>query len=211
VYLEVHGIIRGTRQFVDDISTRYFHGFHPYFPIISRTRFYNNLIALGAAPAADFSVLLMTTCLITHAPALGYLSEPGTDPSVEQQSIYLTTRSLFSQVQVTSSPSVPLIQAGLLLAVYEYMRGWPDNAFVTIAGSARMAYAARIHAREHQQAQTTHKSGHNVGNNFLLQAEEAANTWWGIVICERYVPQCAWQDTDTRTHAMPVTGYWSAK
>ena len=139
MYLQVHGIIRSTGQFVDDISARYFQGFHSHLPIISRTRFYNNLITLGAAPAADFSVLLLTICLITHAPALGYQSRHGASRSVEQQSLYFTARSLFAQVQVSCSPSVPLIQAGLLLAVYEYTHGRPDDAFVSIAGSARMA------------------------------------------------------------------------
>ncbi|EXJ89344.1 hypothetical protein A1O3_02411 [Capronia epimyces CBS 606.96] len=203
VYLEVHGIIRATGQFVDDISARYFRGFHHHLPVISRTRFYNNLITLGVAPAADFSVLLLTICLITHAPALGYQSGTDTDTgtghrasrSVEQQSIYLTARSLFAQVQVSCapSPSLPLIQAGLLLAVYEYTHGRADDAFVTIAGIARMAYAARIHTRNCPQIQMTHTAGHNAdadadtntNTDLLLHAEEAANTWWGIVICER--------------------------
>jgi hypothetical protein len=187
VYLQIHGIIRGTRQFVDDISARYFHGFHPHLPIISRTRFYNSLVTFGAAPGPDFSVLLLTICLITHAPALGYRSEHRAKPSVEQQSLYLTTKSLFAQVQVSFSPSGPLIQAALLLAVYEYLHGRPDDAFVTVGGSARMAYTARIHAHERRQAEMTITSGPNAERDFLLQSEEAANTWWGIVIYERYV------------------------
>lgn len=185
MYLEVHGIIRGTRQCVDDISARYFQLFHRHLPVISRTRFYNSLTTLGAAPAADFSVLLLTICLTTYAPALGYQSGHGATRSVEQQSLYLTARSLLAQVQVSCSPSVPLIQAGLLLAVYEYTHGRPDDAFVTIAGSARMAYAVRIHARDRYQTQMVHTAGHNMNADLLVQAEEAANTWWGIVIFER--------------------------
>jgi len=172
---------------VDDISARYFQGFHRSLPIISRTRFYNNLITLGAAPAADFSVLLLTICLITYAPALGYQPSHGAPQSVEQQSLYLTARSLFAQVQVSCSPSVPLIQAGILLAVYEYTHDRPGDAFVTISGSARMAYAARIHARDRHQTQMTHTAAHSAETDILLLAEEAANTWWGIVIYERYV------------------------
>lgn len=187
MYLEVHGIIRGTRQFVDDISTRYFRSFNCHLPVISRTRFYNNLITPGAAPAADFSVLLLTICLITHAPALGYQSVHGATRSVEQQTLYITARSLFAQVQVSCSPSVPLIQAGLLLAMYEYIQGRPGDAFVTIAGSVWMAYAARIHAYDRHQVQMGHTAEHNADTDLQLQAEEAANTWWGIIICERYV------------------------
>jgi hypothetical protein len=209
---------------VGDISARYFQHFHRHLPVISRTRFYNNLITLGATPAADFSVLLLAICLVTRAPALGYESGHGATRSVEQQSLYLTARSLFAQVQVSCSPSVPLIQAGLLLAVYEYTHGRPDDAFMTIAGSARMAYAARIHARDRHQTQMTHIAGHNADTDLLLQAEEAANTWWGIVICERYVSPsmlgklstqmklhvrpCSWQDLLQRSDSRrPTAGY----
>ncbi|KAF7556148.1 hypothetical protein G7Z17_g1640 [Cylindrodendrum hubeiense] len=184
VYLEVHGIIRATGQFVDDISARYFQGFHRHLPIVSRTRFYNN-ITLGAAPAADVSVLLLVICLITYAPALGYQSRHEAARPVKQHSLYLTARSLFAQVQVSCTPSVPLIQAAILLAVYEYTHGRPDDALTTITGSARMAYAARIHTGDRLQTQMTRIAGHNADIDFLLQAEEAANTWWGIVVYER--------------------------
>ena len=187
MYREVHDIIRATGQSVDDISARYFQGFHRHLPIISRTRFYNNFITLGSASTADFLVLLLTICLTTRAPALGCQSGSGATRSTEEQSLYLTARSLFAQVQVSCSPSVPLIQAGLLLAVYEYTHGRPEDAFVTIAGSARMAYAARIHARYHHRTQMAHPASHKADADLHLQAEEAANTWWGIVICERYV------------------------
>jgi len=139
---------------------------------------------LGEAPAADFSLLLLVLCLTTHAPALGYQPTSGVTGSTEQQSLYLTARSLLSQTQVSCTPSISLVQAGLLLAVYEYIHGRPDDAFVTIAGSARIAYAARIHTRESLHTQTLDGSGSNMDS---IQAEEAANTWWGLVICERYV------------------------
>ncbi len=172
---------------MDDISARYFQGFHRHLPVISRTRFYNNLIQLGTAPAADFAVLLLTVCLTTQAPALGYQSGHGVTRSLEQQSLYLKAKSLFTQVQVSYPPSIPLIQASLLLAMYEYTHGRPDDAFVTVACSARMAYAARINPPGSHQAQITYIADHNANSDLLLQGEEAANTWWGIVICERYV------------------------
>jgi hypothetical protein len=62
--------------------------------------------------------------------------------------------------------------------MYEYTNARPDDAFVTLAGSARMAYALRLH-------HPTQKAP--ADPNSLLQAEEAANVWWGIVILERYV------------------------
>lgn len=186
MYIQVHGVIRATGQFVDDISARYFYGFHGHLPIVARTRFNNNLVSGKAAPTADFSVLLLAMCLLTHVPALGYHAGQAAATSIEQKSIYLTTRSLFAQVQASCTPSIPLIQAGLLLAVYEYIQGWPDDSFVTISGIARMAYAIRMHTRDRGQIQMAHAYGHNANMGPPQQAEEEANTWWGIVIFERY-------------------------
>lgn len=150
---------------------------------------------MGAAPVADLSVLLLTICLITHAPALGYKPAHGTTQP-DKQSLYLTTRSLLTQVQVSCSPSVRIVQAGLLLAVYEYMHGRPDDALATLAGSARIAYAARIHVHDRQDTDVASLTSGNMNADLLLQAEEAANTWWGIVICERYVPdRGTWQES----------------
>ncbi|KAF2229471.1 hypothetical protein EV356DRAFT_455759 [Viridothelium virens] len=189
LYLQVLGLIRETGQFVDDVSARYFHGVHRYLPIISRTRFHNNLITLGATSSAGFSVLLVAICLASSSPELGrrtgYVS--GEIRQVTRRSLYLAARSLFAQVQACFRPSVHLIQAGLLLAVYEYVNGRPDEAFASIAGCARMAYAARIHLCNHSGPQTPSfpEASADKDAYLQLQSQEAANTWWGIVIYER--------------------------
>jgi hypothetical protein len=49
-----------------------------------------------------------------------------------------------------------------------------------------MAYAIRMHTRDRGQIQMAHAYGHNTNMDPPQQAEEEANTWWGIVIFERY-------------------------
>ncbi|KAH7131697.1 hypothetical protein B0J13DRAFT_626759 [Dactylonectria estremocensis] len=183
LYSQVLDLIRGTGQFVDDISARYFQGIHRYMPFISRRRFESGLTTLGATPSAGYSVLLLSLCLITSSPKLGWgtgCSRPAKDSRlVYGRSLHLATKSLFAQVQGCYPPSVPLIQAGLLLAMYEYAHGQPDDAFVSIAVCARMGYAARLHLCK--QASTDKDNN----SDSVLGSEEAANTWWGLIICER--------------------------
>lgn len=81
------------------------------------------------------------------------------------------------QVHSSSPPSLHLIQTGIILATYEYSNGKVENALASISLCARMGYACRIHL--------SNPNPKLEGNNFL-QAEEEANTWWGIAICERY-------------------------
>lgn len=83
-------------------------------------------------------------------------------------------------MQGSHTPSIHLIQARLLLALHEYMQGRPEEAFEAIAGCARLGYAARIHRRD-QHSEATESEDPDL----QLQAIEAANTWWGIMICER--------------------------
>ncbi|KAK6835030.1 hypothetical protein PG987_009724 [Apiospora arundinis] len=191
--LFVYQLIRASGRFVDDVSTSYFHGLHLYMPIVSRTRFHDSLVALGAIPSADFSVLLLSMHLVTldsfvrdreeknHRPhdsagstTIGGLAKPDT-----QQSLYMTTKSLFAQVQSTIPPSIRLVQAGMLIALYEYTQGEADQAFITISLCARLAYAARLHRSAGRCSDGWDRHGARP------EALEASNTWWGIVIWER--------------------------
>lgn len=178
IHLEVQNIVRSTGEFVDDLTARYFRNFHVHLPIISRRRFQDNLIAsTGAPPSADSSVLLLTICLIAYLPNPELsLQQHGDTPVMGRQSLYLATKALLAQLQGSLQPSVALIQACLLLATYEYANGRPEVALVTIAGCARMAYAARIHNIRHHD---------NINGDSRLEVEEARNTWWGIVVFER--------------------------
>lgn len=185
LYLEVHRLIRATGKFVDDISARYFHGLHRYLPIVSRTRFHSRLLTARETPSAGFSVLLLTICLVASSPEpQPYPVEEGAAKSlapaeVDRRSLYLTTRSLFAQVQALFPPSIHLVQAGILLALYEYACGDADKAFTSVASCARMAYTTGIAATS--MSATLKNSDADV----QLQEAEEGNTWWGLVICER--------------------------
>lgn len=189
LYLQIHGLIRQTGQYVDDVSARYFQSIHRYFPMISRARFHDNLITLGGTPPAGFSILLLAICLTTSSPELERRVRTTTDikRQIDRRSLYLAARSLFAQAQASFSPSVHLIQAGLLLAIYEYVIGRPDEAFTSIAACARMAYATRIHLCSCALPPWpwTSMLSADADIHLKLQAHEAANTWWGVIICER--------------------------
>ncbi|KAH6658454.1 hypothetical protein BKA67DRAFT_558100 [Truncatella angustata] len=175
LHIEIQDIIRSTGQFVDDITARYFQTFHRHLPIILRTRFQKSLIASPLGPSTDSSVLLLSICLIASLPNPGHSSADEETPAISRKSLYLVTKAIIAQVQGCLPPSVHLIQANILLAVYEYADGRPEAAFLTITGCARMAYAARLHDR----------TRHHVDTGIQIEAQEADNTWWGIVIYER--------------------------
>ncbi|KAH8668563.1 hypothetical protein BX600DRAFT_548891 [Xylariales sp. PMI_506] len=173
IHLEVQSIIDATGQFVDDITARYFQTFQRHLPIIYRTRFQSSLLACATGHSPGTSLLLLSICLITKlSPVDPSPARDGETPAISRQTLYLAAKALLAQAQGLLSPSVHLIQANLLLAIYEYANGRPEAAFITISSCARMGYAAQINDSSRWDGP-------------LVEAEEAANTWWGIVIYER--------------------------
>jgi hypothetical protein len=126
-------------------------------------------------------------CLTHSCPALQPRAHAGLQNSllVDHSLLHITATALFAQVQVQYPPSLYLLQAGLLLAVYEYISGRPDNAFTSIASCARMAYAARIHIQPTLSPPWRPTYDASAALAYQLRVQEAANTWWGIVISER--------------------------
>ncbi|KAJ5134267.1 hypothetical protein N7526_005632 [Penicillium atrosanguineum] len=169
LYFQILRIIRTTGLDVEDISARYFRGIHSFIPVLSRPRFHGQLAQEDVPPAA-FSVLLLCMCLIAYHPDFSRQPQP-----IDQDTLYLTAKSIVTQVQTSFPPSLPLVQAGVIIAAYEYANGKIHNAISSIGNCARMGYTIGLHlARPVKAADPVPP----------LQTEES-NTWWGIIICER--------------------------
>lgn len=170
---QVYRVIQATGVFIDDISSRFFQGFHRWVPIVSRVRFQDELFNGHSPPRADFSILLLSMCLITYRLSEQSGSAFGLD------SLYLLTKMLYAHVQGLIPASTCLIQAGLVISVFEYLHGSGKGAFMSIGLCARMAYATGIYHISSSPPILDHEA--------WLKAEEARNVWWAIVIFERSV------------------------
>jgi hypothetical protein len=182
IYLQILRIIRSTGQTIDEICHRYFRGMHSFIPILSAPQFHEQLIHLAAFPSATFSVLLLSMALVTYHPGLVLPSS-----GVDHATLYFTTKSLYTQAQGSFANSLPLIQAGIIIASYEYATQRINEAFCSIGVCARMGYAAGLHL-----VSLTEES------HYCCQAAERYNTWWGIVITERSDPELYYSLCESR-------------
>ncbi|KAL3479657.1 hypothetical protein BJX99DRAFT_66935 [Aspergillus californicus] len=169
-------------MYLDGISVRYFQTIHFFIPIVSRRRFHAHLISFGVTPKADFALVLLCMGLLTYTADSPENTEPKGRLSVDAMTFYVTTKSLLAQAQALCAPTVHLIQAGVLLAVYEYAHGHLEQAFVSIGSCARMAYSARLHNPSSPSATAT-----PLPQTDWVSREEETITWWGILICERTI------------------------
>ncbi|KAJ5306859.1 hypothetical protein N7508_005874 [Penicillium antarcticum] len=171
VYLQILRIIRLTDQTIDEICLRYFRGMHSFIPILSAPRFHEQLIHSAALPSATFSVLLLSMALVTYHPSLVTSSS-----AVDQATLYFTVKSLYSQTLASFPDSLHLVQAGTIIASYEYATRRIHEAFFSISVCARMGYTIGLHLLS-----LTGRSDNP------SQATEKSDTWWGVVITERTI------------------------
>jgi hypothetical protein len=94
-----------------------------------------------------------------------------------QEAIYISAKMLFAQVQASVPPSLPLVQAGLLISTYERGHNLFEAAYISIGICARMAFAIGLQRRR--------ITVEEFNNEAWSQREEERNLWWGIAICDR--------------------------
>lgn len=84
---------------------------------------------------------------------------------------------LFAHVQTLIAPSTVLIQAGILVAIYEYARGDVGSASDSIKNCIKMAHSTGLHK--------AHSSFDLKGNQAGLDGDEDLNAYCGLAIYER--------------------------
>ncbi len=77
--------------------------------------------------------------------AMKLILQPYSDHSVSENVIYEMTKSFYSIVESRDLMSAQLIQAALLIALYELGHGLYPAAYLSIGHCARLCYAIGLH------------------------------------------------------------------
>ncbi|OJI84798.1 hypothetical protein ASPTUDRAFT_40824 [Aspergillus tubingensis CBS 134.48] len=160
---------------LQEISRRYFSNFHNWLPVVSYELFQERLARYNSpsrSAPVDFSVLVLGMCLVTLQPSK-------LNTHITPHSLYATMKMLFAEAQAIMCVSTYLIQAGLLIAAYEYANGRPEAAHITMGSLARSAFA--IGLADSSSWKTNEAS---IGSSERL---ERLNLWWGVIILERLI------------------------
>ncbi|GKZ35482.1 hypothetical protein AbraIFM66950_006144 [Aspergillus brasiliensis] len=179
---------------LQEIGRRYFSNFHKWLPVISYESFQESLARYNSpscSPPVDFSVLVLAMCLVTLQP-----SKPSTH--ITPHSLYATMKMLFAEAQAILCASMYLLQAGLLIAAYEYANGRPEAAHITMGSLARTAFAIGL-------ADSSSWGTSAEASLAPIERLERLNLWWGVIILERLI-LCEIKDKTQR----PTTEYPSS-
>ena len=174
LWTQVQRIVAALGMSQDEVADRFFDGIHTWLPIISPHGLRRTIHSLRDATAPpDFSALLLALCLVTFRPAAKALDTFSTNLT----SLYVTTKSVFAEAQTVVCASTAIIQAGTLLATYEYASGRIEAAYISVGLTSRMCQVLGI----------DHISESSISKGDLGTLEDL-NVWWSIIILERYAP-----------------------
>jgi hypothetical protein len=147
---------------IRSMTSRYFTTIHRWLPVVSENLFYERLPNTFTKPCADISLLSMSMTLITTIP-----SEEGSE---SMSSLYTLVKSSIAIIEAASLNTIEVVQARLLVSLFEYGHGMPA-AYISLAATARAAAAIKINGTVDDSSSTT--------------SDESLILWWGIVMLDR--------------------------
>ncbi|KUJ08129.1 putative fungal-specific transcription factor, partial [Mollisia scopiformis] len=152
------------------ITSRFFQHVHLWMPFICRKRFYDHHLRPPFQAHPDVVLLLLSIKLITTFPP--------TNPRNPRTLLYNAVKHFHLEVEGSSVSSILVLQAGVLIALYELGHAIYPAAYMSIGACARYAYALGIHV---SGVVSTRKV------LTLVEVEERRRVWWAIVILDRFV------------------------
>ncbi|KAL7807626.1 hypothetical protein V8C26DRAFT_314571 [Trichoderma gracile] len=167
-----HLITKEVSDFVGDvanikaISDKFFASVHEWMPIVSRIQFLANLVSWLTHKRAELFYLIL---------AMRLSSEQVSNPRTP---LYQATKYLQFRLEHSGVLSLQVIQASVLVALYEIGHGVYPSAFLSIAECARYATALGID----RSILCRDLSGIS-----WTELEERRRVWWSILVLDRFL------------------------
>lgn len=152
-------------------AATFFEYIHVWMPFVSKKRFYELYLRPSFKFRPDVALLLLSFKLVTTLPPKA--------PQNPRSPLYHAAKHFYLEVEGSSVFSIPVLQAGILLCLYELGHAIYPAAFLSIGACARYALALGIN------------SGTTLNTRMVLtlvEVEERRRIWWAIVILDRSVP-----------------------
>ncbi|KAL2816188.1 fungal-specific transcription factor domain-containing protein [Aspergillus cavernicola] len=164
-------------SFLGDIETirsaadKFFTHIHAWMPFISKKRFYDFYITPEFQSKPEVILLSLSIKLITTIPLTS-----------QKTPLYTATKHFYLDVEGSSTLSILILQAGILIALYELGHGIYPAAYLSIGNCTRYAYTLGINGTNPSQGNT-----HAPKVLSLVEVEERRRVWWAIIILDRFI------------------------
>jgi len=177
---EYHGqvlnLILEHRQHFEDMTVTFFNSYHKWVPIVHQESFREYRNATRTDICRGLTVLTLSMCLITR-PFMD-----GETPDPLRLSLHKALSRLFWDPESIAQPTLPLIQAGVILSSYEYGQGTSDAAYMTICTCLSMGQVCGLGKPPPGYDQIQFPLP-----GIWTPRDEGLRTWWASLIHERSV------------------------
>jgi hypothetical protein len=149
------------------IATQFFSTIHLWMPIVSKQRFFSDLLNPLTIIHSDIALLCLSMKLVMLSPHAPDFHPP----------TYLAARQFLQSVTISGTLTLPILQAAILIAIYEIGHAIYPAAYVSVNICVQHAIALGLGWK-------TARWGEN--HMSWVETEERMRVWWAIVILERY-------------------------
>jgi hypothetical protein len=155
----------GDVQDIQATAEFFFKTVHDWMPIVSKRGFTQSLIKRMTHQRAEFFLLVL---------AMKLCCERVTEARTH---LYQVVRQFHVDLERSGSLSLLVLQAGVLIVLYEMGHGLYPNAYLSVAHCARYGTALGVDATILSQGAATTE---------WADLEEARRVWWSILVLDRY-------------------------
>lgn len=153
-------------------SAEFFKSVHTWMPIISKPQFCATLLNRLTYKKAELYLLVLSMKLCCARQ------------TTLDTALYETVKLLHFKIETSGVLSVLVLQAAILIALYELGHSIYPAAFLSVGSCARYATALGIN-------NTVLLS--SSGNAQWIEEEERRRIWWAILVLDRWVACCQWR------------------
>jgi hypothetical protein len=152
------------------LALQYWEKVHWWMPIISKKRFYDHSLNPLVPRGVDVFLLLSTMKLI--------LWHPGKEPRPATE--YRVVRHALLEAENAGVLTLQLLQAKILLTIYEFGHAIYPAAYLSVGSCARFGTALGVN-------QCLQATGLSVSPEATLEIEEKKRSWWAVLMLDRFV------------------------
>lgn len=162
----------GDTSSIRDIAATFFGTIHRWFPIISKQGFFTCLLNPLSQRRTELSLLSLCMRLSCSTP-----SEAG-EENGNKTILYRVAKRYYHEVETTGVQSIHVLQAEILIAIYELGQAIYPAAYLTVGACARFGLGLRIN-------NLSLASPGGVEERSWNEIEEKRRVWWGVLILDR--------------------------
>ena len=123
---------------ISSICETYIQSIHPWLPILNTRRLLREIEQSKSQPHSSLALLLLCMSLV---------SKYSTTEKASKESLYQACKTFGSRIESSGAVSLRLLQATVLISLYEIGHGVSPAAYLTVGHASQLGFLMGLHDR----------------------------------------------------------------